>query len=71
MELCDAPRSLTEIVDVLGFARRDYFKKRHLDPLIRAGVIAMTNPEKPRASNQRYVLTEAGAALKAHRAGGG
>ena len=71
VELCDAPRSLTEIVDVLGFARRDYFKKRHLDPLIRAGVIAMTNPEKPRASNQRYVLTEAGAALKAHRAGGG
>ena len=70
VELCDAPRSLAEIVDVLGFARRDYFKKRHLDPLIRAGVIAMTNPEKPRASNQRYVLTEAGAALKAHRAGG-
>ena len=70
VELCDAPRSLAEIVDVLGFARRDHFKKRHLDPLIRAGVIAMTNPEKPRASNQRYVLTEAGAALKAHRAGG-
>ena len=71
MELCDAPRSLAEIVDVLGFARRDYFKKRHLDPLIRAGVIAMTNPEKPRASNQRYVLTEAGTALKAHRVNGG
>ena len=71
VELCDAPRSLAEIVDVLGFARRDYFKKRHLDPLIRAGVIAMTNPEKPRASNQRYVLTEAGTALKAHRVNGG
>ena len=71
VELCDAPRSLVEIVDVLGFARRDYFKKRHLDPLIRAGVIAMTNPEKPRASNQRYVLTEAGTALKAHRVNGG
>ena len=71
VELCDAPRGLAEIVDVLGFARRDYFKKRHLDPLIRAGVIAMTNPEKPRASNQRYVLTEAGTALKAHRVNGG
>ena len=71
LDFCDAPRSLAEIVDVLGFARRDYFKKHHLDPLIRAGVIAMTNPGKPRASNQRYVLTEAGAALKGHRAGGG
>ena len=25
----------------------------------------MTNPEKPRAVNQRYVLTDAGAALRA------
>ena len=71
VEFCDAPRSLAEIVDVLGFARRDYFKKHHLDPLIRAGIVAMTNPEHPRASNQRYVVTEAGARLKAHRAGAG
>ena len=71
VEFCGAPRSLAEIVDVLGFARRDYFKKHHLDPLIRAGIVAMTNPEHPRASNQRYVVTDAGARLKAHRAGAG
>ena len=71
VEFCDAPRSLAEIVDVLGFSRRDYFKKHHLDPLIRAGIVAMTNPEHPRASNQRYVVTDAGARLKAHRAGAG
>lgn len=71
MEFCGAPRGLAEIVDALGFARRDYCKKRHLNPLIRAGVVAMTNPGKPRASNQRYVVTEAGARLKARRMDGG
>ena len=27
----------------------------------------MTNPDKPKASNQKYVITEAGAQLKARR----
>ena len=69
VERCDAPRRLTELMDALGVANRGYFKKRHLDPLIRAGLVAMTNPANPRASGQRYVLTEAGAALKAARRG--
>ena len=67
VERCDAPRRLAELMDALGVAHRGYFKKRHLDPLIRAGLVAMTNPANPRASGQRYVLTEAGAALKAAR----
>ena len=68
VELCDAPRRLGEIMEALGFASRGHFKKHHLDPLVQADVIAMTNPENPRAANQRYVLTEAGAKLKATRA---
>jgi hypothetical protein len=44
--------------------RRD-FKARQIDPLLRAGILVMTNPEKPRASNQQYVITEIGARLKA------
>ena len=71
LEYCDVPRRLAEIMDTLGVASRGHFMKHHLDPLIHAGVIAMTNPEKPRASNQRYVVTDAGARLKAHRAGAG
>ena len=69
VERCDAPRRLAELMDALGVSHRGYFKKRHLDPLIRAGLVAMTNPANPRASGQRYVLTEAGAALKAARRG--
>ena len=67
---CDVPRRMTEIMDALGAASRGHFMKHHLDPLIRAGIVAMTNPENPRASNQRYVATDAGAELKARRADG-
>ncbi len=67
IELCDAPRRLAEIMDELEVINRGYFKENHLDPLIQAGIVAMTNPENPRASNQKYVITEAGAQLKARR----
>ena len=67
---CDVPRRMTEIMDALGAASRGHFMKHHLDPLIRAGIVAMTNPENPRASNQRYVATDAGADIKARHADG-
>lgn len=53
----------------LGAVNRVHFKKRHLDPLLQTGIARMTNPENPRAPNQRYVLTGAGAAIKAAGAG--
>ena len=64
---CDVSRRLAEIMDELGVTNRGYFKEYHLDPLIRAGVVAMTNPENSRTSNQKYVTTETGAQLKARR----
>ena len=65
IRLCDVPRKLSELMEALGISSRGYFKTHHLDPLIAGGVIRMTNPDKPRASNQKYVITEAGAKLKA------
>lgn len=70
IDLCDVPRRLGDILEALGVTNRGYFKKRYLDPLIQSGVVEMTNPEKPRASNQQYVITEAGAQLKARRMSG-
>ena len=66
--LCDAPRRLTEIMAALGVTGRNHFRKRHLDPLVRAGVLRMTHPDRPRHPDQAYVLTGAGAALKGRRA---
>ena len=60
-------RRLAETMEALGVANRGYFKENHLAPLLRAGVVVMTNPENPRAANQRCVLTEAGAKLKVRR----
>lgn len=67
LELCDLPRRLTEIMNNLGLTNRGYFKEHHLNPLLQSGVIGMTNPLNPRASNQKYVLTQAGVSLKARR----
>ena len=65
IEICDIPRSLTAIMNALGVAGRGYFKRRHLDPLLRGGVLRMTHPDQPKHPNQAYVLTDAGAKLKA------
>jgi len=65
--LCEVPRRLAELMEELNISSRGYFKAHHLDPLIAGALIRMTNPDKPRASNQRYVLTEVGVALKERR----
>lgn len=67
IELCDMTRRLVEILEALGVTNRGYLNEHHLDPLIQSGIVVMTNQENPRASNQRYVITEAGAQLKARR----
>ena len=62
---CEAPRLLAEIIDELGASSRTYFKRKHLNPLIGTGLVAMTNPTHPRARGQRYMLTDAGLQLRA------
>ena len=68
--LCAAPRRLTEITAALGVIDRDHFRGYHLNPLIQGGVLRMTHPDRPNHPDQAYVLTDAGAALKAHCADG-
>jgi ATP-dependent DNA helicase RecG len=61
----DTPRKLQDLMEVAGYKQRPFFKATHLEPLLAAGVLRMTVPDKPRSSNQQYVLTEAGVKLKA------
>ena len=65
VDACDVPRSLAELMERAGVSHRSHFRRKHLSPLLAAGLVRMTNPANPRAPNQKYVLTEAGAALKA------
>jgi len=39
---------------------RVHFINEHLNPLIAAGLIEMTDPDKPRSSRQRYRITAKG-----------
>ena len=64
---CETPRSMAELMQRVGALHRSHFTRTHLRPLMDAGIVRMTNPENPRAANQRYVLTERGAALRAER----
>ena len=61
---CDVPRSLAELMERAGVSHRSHFRRKHLKPLLEAGLVRMTNPGNPRAPNQKYVLTDAGGALK-------
>ena len=67
LDACEAPRSLADLMDRVGAKHRTFFRRTHLQPLLDAGIVRMTNTEHPQAANQRYVLTEAGAAIRARR----
>ena len=58
--LCEVPQSLAELMEKSGYSNRGYFKKRYINPLISVGVLKMTKPDKPNASDQKYALTESG-----------
>jgi hypothetical protein len=49
-----------EIQAALGLKHEDHFRGAYLVPAIKAGLIEMTIPDKPRSSKQRYRLTDKG-----------
>ena len=67
---CDVPRSVAAMMDELGLTHRTFFRRNHLEPLLRGGVLRMTHPEQPNHPDQAYVLTEDGVKLKARRVNG-
>ena len=67
LDLCETPKSLLELMGHVGMTHRTFFRRRHLQPLVEAGLVRMTNPARPQAANQRYVLTDAGRGFRAAR----
>lgn len=59
--LHDSP--ISEMLVVAGRTNRTKFRDQVLNPLIKAGLIEMTIPDKPRSSKQRYRITPAGLAV--------
>ena len=60
---CHDDRLLVDIMVITGRSDRTKFKHQVLNPLIEAGFIDMTVPDKPRSSKQRYRTTPAGRAF--------
>lgn len=64
IEFVDVPRSMAELMAHAGFSHRPHFVATYIEPLLSGGVLRLTIPDKPRSSQQRYVLTDAGVQLK-------
>ncbi|WP_394804655.1 Fic family protein [Methanoculleus nereidis] len=67
LRTCVAETSISELMDVAGRTNRTKFRNSVLKPLMQAGLIEMTIPDRPRSSNQKYRITERGRALLAGR----
>ena len=52
--LSDFQLTAQEIMDKLGLKSRNSFRDNYLNPALDAGVIALTEPEKPTSRNQKY-----------------
>lgn len=63
--------SFAQLQAAAGLKDRVHFLKTYLEPLLLAGRIERTIPDKPRNSKQKYRLTEKGRQALRERAGGG
>jgi putative transcriptional regulator len=53
----------SELQEKLNLSDREYFRKNYLKPAIEEGLVALTIPDKPTSTNQKYYLTEKGKKL--------
>jgi len=58
--LNDAEMTRTDLLSRLGLSNETRNVRRHLDPLIDAGLVERTIPDKPTSRLQRYRITDAG-----------
>ena len=54
IDYCKLPRTRAEIQDYCGLVSRRSFNENHLKPMLEAGILKMTIPDKPNSKNQRY-----------------
>lgn len=63
LELASVPRSLQELMEPSGRTDRTKFRDQVVAPLLEAGLLEMTIPDKPRSSRQQYRTTAVGTKL--------
>ena len=55
LEFCSEARTCQEMQEFIGITSREHFRKIILKPLLEAGKIKMTLPNKPNSKNQKYI----------------
>jgi len=65
LALCEVPRSQTDLMKALDLSHRAFFRRTHLEPIIKANLVRMTHPNEPNHPSQAYVITEAGLGILA------
>lgn len=58
------PLTRRELQEKLGLRDREHFRQKYIQPALQLGLISMSNPDNPRAADQRYNITELG---KSHK----
>ncbi len=54
LDFCATPKNKEEIADILNISTSYYVVTKYLKPLVEAGKLAMTIPEKPKSKHQKY-----------------
>lgn len=62
MEFCQTPQDRASIQQHLQLRSVKHLRERYLQPLVAAGLLAMTESAHPNAPTQKYVTTAAGRA---------
>ena len=60
LKKCSEATALVELLSASGRSNRTKFRDQVLRPILDAGFIEMTVPDKPRSTKQRYRLTDEG-----------
>ena len=55
LAFCMTPHSKAEIAEHCGYKNTKNFTNRYLRPLLDAGSLKMTLPDKPKSKNQKYI----------------
>ena len=61
---CTETHSFGEMLAFMGLTDRTKFRRKYIHPLLEAGILELTIPDKPNSQNQKYRLTAKGIALK-------
>jgi ATP-dependent DNA helicase RecG len=60
LRTANEPQSRDKLQVATGGSHREHFRKTYLKPLLTAGWLAPTLPDKPKSSLQKYALTKSG-----------